>query len=580
MPAQPVSEVRRRLTQTPTPQPHRLEKSNRIAQPEDIQFWMEFLDLAAKKANDASEMLPESIRDCFEPCLLDALNRWAWSDAAGSKAGKSLSKRLSKNPVPASPSGLFNYPSGNWVVRLLQAWMGLPVCNLRRHLEHPAAKLYQFAIDRWTNGEQFSLISTPTHLGGWIDPRIWVERLNDSNIVTQTCEFDWALSLLRLSPDGRDEAWRDYQSRPPLPPAMHDLVSAALSADANVDDSKANPYAMLAALRSRDRNKVISLEVPWAASIRGPETRHPAEFVWALPTDQDPAYPDFPIVVIDPTVNIDSIREAAVLWFRDNINEKLGEVHSLSDLGHEVSEILFEMVRGIAADEYAAIDSSALPPVSLYANLGCDVKDLDNQHWDFGFAVFYRSLATLWPAELDWLWSRATRDFVYRSANGDAKTCFPEALLEPLRRPEVVMTRMAARLFWLGLGNKAKRVDDATINTLSSLVESHRLHLDLMVDVFVELRNYKGLNLKRIAESLDRVAERSSVHGLAVAMMIDGCLQQVDLKTRNYSALAAVALRGYDAAGEPASDRWVTQLENVKSQTLKQIASSLQKVGR
>ena len=541
---------------------------------------MEFLDKAAKKANDAAEMLPESILDCFEPCLLDALNRWTWSDACSSKPAKSLLSRLSKEPVPSSPSGLFNYPSGNWIVRLLQAWMGLPVTAMSAHLEHPAAKLYQFAIDRWTAGEQFKLISTPTHLGGWIDPRIWVERLDDSDIETQTCAIDWSHSLLRLSPDGRDEAWGNYQSRPPLPPAMHDLVAAALKPDANVNDTKANPYAMVAALRSRDRHQVIPADGSWGQDVRGPESRYPAEFVWALPADQDPAYPDFPIVVIDPTVNMDSIREEAVSWFRENVDEEVGEVDSLSSLGHEVSEFLLEMVRGAASEEYLAIDSSALPPVSLYANLGRDISDIDNTHWDFGFAVFYRSLVTLWPAELDWVWSRATRDFVYRSANGDAKTCFPEAVLEPLRRPEVAMSRMAARLFWLGFGNKAKRVDDAAIDVFSALIESNRLNLDLMVDVFVELRNYEGLNLKRIAQSLDRVAERSTVHGLAVAMMIDGCLQVANLKTRNYAALADVALRGYEAANERASDAWISRLENVKSGNLKRVAANLQQVGR
>ena len=579
MPAQRVSEVRRKLAQTPTPQPHRLTDSNRIVQPADIQFWMEFLDHAAKKANDAFEMLPESIVDCFEPCLLDAFNRCTWSEASTSKAAKSLLKRISKDPVPSSPSGLLNYPSGNWIVRLLQAWMGLSVSNTGRDLEHPAAKLYQFAIDRWTQGEHFSLLSTPTHWGGWIDPRIWVGRL-EGDLETQTCAIDWSLSLLRLSPDGRDEAWRDYQSRPPLPPALHDLVSLALSEDAKVDDSEANPYALVAAFRSRDRHQVIPADRPWATSVRGPESRHPAEFVWALPADQDPAYPDFPIVVIDPTVNLNSLCEEAVLWFRENVDEELGEVHSLSDFGHEVSEFLIEMVRDVMSDAYLTIDRSALPPVSLYASLGRDVRHLDNRHWDFGFAVFYRSLMTLWPAEMDWVWSRATRDFVYRSANGDAKTCFPEAVLEPLQRPEVVLTRMAARLLWLGFGNKAKRVDDVSIKTFSTVIESGRLNLDLMVDVFIELRNYEELNLKRIAQSLSRVAEHSSVHGLAVAMMIDGCLQVADPKTRNYAALADVALRGYEAVGEPASDQWIAQLGRVKSASLKRIASSLQKIGR
>ncbi|MEO1525919.1 MAG: hypothetical protein AAFX06_10805, partial [Planctomycetota bacterium] len=145
------SERRQKLMSSPSRVTHQLIETDRIQEPDGIQFWLEFLDHAAKKANEATETLPESVRDCFEPCLLDALQRSSWSESSSSKAAKSLSRRLSKSPLPASPSGLFCYPSGQWIARLLQAWMGLPVSD-QQTPGHPAAKLYEFAIDRWTNG--------------------------------------------------------------------------------------------------------------------------------------------------------------------------------------------------------------------------------------------------------------------------------------------------------------------------------------------------------------------------------------------------------------------------------------------
>ncbi|MEO1529975.1 MAG: DUF6493 family protein, partial [Planctomycetota bacterium] len=424
-----------------------------------------------------------------------------------------------------------------------------------------------------------SILSTPTHVGGWIDPRVWVSRFNEKNLETRTCAFDWAISLLRLSPDGREEAWREYQSQDSLPAALHDLVRLALTGEMPGDETDANPYALLAAMRSSDRHQIIPADTAWATKIRGPESRYSVEFLWTLPSDQDPAYPDFPIVALEPTVNLDTVREQAVDWFREHVDGADSEVDSLSELSSEASEFLLEVVRRSVADEYLEIADDALPPVSLYANLGRDSKDLDNQHWDFGFEVFYRSLTTLWPADLDWVWARATRDFVYRSANGDAKTCFPEAVLAPLRRPEVVLTRMAARLLWLGFGNKAKRVDEAAVDAFAAVIESERFDLDLMIDVFGELRHYSGFNFKRIAESLGHVAEHSSTHALAVSLMIDGCLQAIDPKARNYAALAELAVNGFEATQEPVSDAWKDQLATVTSGRLKQIANRLRQLG-
>ena len=51
-----------------------------------------------------------------------------------------------------------------------------------------------------------ALLSAPTHKGGWIDPRLWVERLGGMRGDKAPGAMDFRLSLLRLAPDHRGEA--------------------------------------------------------------------------------------------------------------------------------------------------------------------------------------------------------------------------------------------------------------------------------------------------------------------------------------------------------------------------------------
>jgi hypothetical protein len=55
---------------------------------------------------------------------------------------------------------------------------------------------------RAARGEAGPLLALPTHEGGWIDPRVLVERV----LQAPADEVEFAQALLRLAPDGRDEA--------------------------------------------------------------------------------------------------------------------------------------------------------------------------------------------------------------------------------------------------------------------------------------------------------------------------------------------------------------------------------------
>lgn len=80
---------------------------------------------------------------------------------------------------------------GPYLARFLQERVG--------HISH-----------RFTSGIEQGLLSCPTHRGGWIDPRVLVERALGIQVAGSASDrIDWVLALLRLAPDSRDEALRD-----------------------------------------------------------------------------------------------------------------------------------------------------------------------------------------------------------------------------------------------------------------------------------------------------------------------------------------------------------------------------------
>jgi hypothetical protein len=103
---------------------------------------------------------------------------------------------------------------------------------------------------RFQKGEFGPVLATPTHRGGWVDPRIFVARLKSILDQQQVPEwFDFLVGLLRLAPDFRLEA---LKSAVDLPAAYGRIVRYALGGEDRPAESDRESAALwLAAGRSR-----------------------------------------------------------------------------------------------------------------------------------------------------------------------------------------------------------------------------------------------------------------------------------------------------------------------------------------
>jgi Family of unknown function (DUF6493) len=135
--------------------------------------------------------------------LVDGVARFA-DRRPNSKVAETIFKRFL---TPTSMKGLaasLAAPPQLW--RLVGSWFGVDVPTGRGFGEPEAWWTARFEpyLTAVREARAWQPLSTPTHAGGWIDPRVWVARLSASaNLINDS---DGIQSLLRLAPFGRAEA--------------------------------------------------------------------------------------------------------------------------------------------------------------------------------------------------------------------------------------------------------------------------------------------------------------------------------------------------------------------------------------
>lgn len=185
-----------------------------IASPDEL---LEAIALAVESVSGADEV----------ERLIDGAARFA-DRRPDSKVAETIFKRFL---APGSSKGLTSSMGvPPQLVKLVGSWFGVDVTGRSYHAPESwwtsRFAPYQTAL---RVGRAWQPLSTPTHAGGWIDPRVWVARLNASGGPID--DGDGVQSLLRLAPFGRVEA-RKSMGR--MPGAWDRLAEYALGGECRV----------------------------------------------------------------------------------------------------------------------------------------------------------------------------------------------------------------------------------------------------------------------------------------------------------------------------------------------------------
>jgi len=145
--------------------------------------------------------------------LIDGIARFA-NRRPDSKVADTIFKRFL---APSSAKGLtssLGVPPQ--LVKLVGMWFGVEVKTGSDFSESESWWTVRFEpyFTALRKGRAWQPLSTPTHAGGWIDPRVWVARLSAS--ADSISDSDGIQSLLRLASFGRADA-RECTARLPGP---------------------------------------------------------------------------------------------------------------------------------------------------------------------------------------------------------------------------------------------------------------------------------------------------------------------------------------------------------------------------
>jgi hypothetical protein len=303
-----------------------------------------------------------------------------------------------------------------------------------------------------------ALLSAPTHRGGWIAPRVLVERVRAWPSSEKIPTHDAVIALLRQAPEQRADARRALGK---IKGELADALRYALGGDAPIGDTAA---IWIAAARARDAT-ADDAKVESAHPGLGPDAGTAARLSWAVRSRKYDKY-TFHRVEIGATPKAPSVR------------------------------------------------SSELPTVLLHAAGAAGHHDETGVGWT---VPLIRWAASVWPAGRESFFAAGIPRF---SANLDFSNAewSNAAFLEPLRDSFEALGEMATLLLALGLAARAPGEHGLAIDAAIAALDDGRLTGERLGTIMAALLPTGLVKAARWAKTLATVAGASPTHATHVAV--------------------------------------------------------------
>lgn len=431
---------------------------------------------------------------------------------------------------------------GYGVVDLVQAWITgkVPKRNvLEKYYPHNRAAQpmigHMSAIaKRLTKGVLQNRLCTPTHEGGWIDPRIWVDRaqaLVDSSLKSDVP--DVCYSMLRLAPDYRDEAANRVDD---LPQPWRAVGRFLFELDDRPDTSvKIHPVIWISAARARNPF------ADWSEALSGlhlketaPDGLRPAEYVWGnVTTESKPTWS--PVTIKSTVYTIDA---------KPTLNSESGLQKSSKARASFFKRMTPKTV----------LTNGALPTASLASNLR------DNR-WSGGAGSgwLFEWMTLFWTQNPASIYARAT--YAFHLDDNASSWSTGHGYLNALFQANRAWCETGHLLIARGLASKNADIRGYIIDALIEGTETGQFDPDLLASILEKMIAADGVKLGRVAEGLSRVAEVSPLHAALVSMCLTRLMPKIDRKTHALSAMMEIWLESLAASGRvvgEAENLWLT----------------------
>ncbi len=442
---------------------------------------------------------------------------------------------------------------------LIGAWLGVEADEDSFLFRDPISGYLNEIEQRVRRGYASPLLSEATHQGGWIDPRVWVDRVlavEESKI--DFLESDLVRSLLRLMPDGRDDAWRRCET---MSTKWKQLASLALGESVKLDDSW-SAQVWFAAIRARDPwidlSKLISddelASLP-ELLLQLPDVVVPADYQWSVkPISKSASRRG--LISASPSKSMHSTMQD----FEDEHATLRAQFLSQA-LGAEDFAQLLEAVtnREKTQRESANFFTAQLHHLPLYP----------------APAYTYPYFAMQWPLKLDWYWCLATIGLSRRLESGGSVEERYSQFFLPLLENYRPLCPMAARALWIASVSKDTSARSMAVEVWIALIAEDRCDVETLIEALAEVVQGGWVKFSRVGELMGEVSRVSAQHAYLVASVIEGLLYQVDVPAKDIAKLVEPLNECCEQLGRSISESLRKNLTQISSGKAKATAKAL-----
>ncbi len=317
------------------------------------------------------------------------------------------------------------------------------------------------------SGKTVSLLSSPTHHGGWVDPEIFVKRLVEAQTKRDEHEDDdKVLALIRLMPEGREKALKTFEKEISSKSEWNDAVRYALGAE-KVKIGK-TPHLWIAAARCRTPFGAIP-EMEKAFPGYGPDAGMSAKYRFEIKKIK---YYDETIFAI-PEPELKDTKIDPTLF-------PLMALHLSSMQDWQERDGIFPW--------FLSIWPQNLNPV-IAASISSHSQNID-KNYDYGFRYVIQAMSS----------------------------------------PGVSLRPIGIAALFLGLGMKSPLVHTAATDTAIAAINDGRLTPELAAGPIRDLLALEILTLSRWLKPLKTIVEQSDRHATFVQQLLESIIESLPPK--------------------------------------------------
>lgn len=362
---------------------------------------------------------------------------------------------------------------------------------------------------RISNNQSYHLISAPTHENGWIDPEVWIARIQafqESRL--ELDRHDFCQSIMRLIPTDQRDALEKANK---LTGELGRIAQFMMGAELDISHKDKKDYDLwITAARCRSPNK------DWSDEFKVLKLKND------FPGGVQPTQLEFSI-----TANL----EFNYAVFEQNI------IFGIDKTLFEFDDSVFNKLNLIQHFKQS-LSWNQLPTIAIHRH------DPQARSWSYHLNNTWLTqwMFSLWPNNLEPLTALAIKS---SSGHLDTKSSnmYPTfGCFQGLFQTPYPLSYNLHILLFMGLNAVDQDAKYTCIDAYIEALDLGKINENFAINALVQLIEGKDTKFNRISDSFKQIAPVSSLHAYSICQLIQGVLSKIDLKLRNLFHLAEFLL--------------------------------------